>query len=94
MLLAIAWGPLIQIIVVRDVGSKTGEDFYFDGYYFIAPSTTIQTFDDQPEVNFRVEDVYIEHINFLDESLIMVVTSNKNVRVLYTQKFLQGRYEA
>lgn len=90
MLLAIAWGPLIQIIVVRDVGSKTGEDFYFDGYYFIAPSTTIQTFDDQPEV----EDVYIEHIKFLDESLIMVVTSNKNVRVLYTQKFLQGRYEA
>jgi len=66
VLLAIAWGPLIQIIVVRDVGSKTGEDFYFDGYYFVAPSTVIQNLDDQTEVG----DVWIEHIEFLDESLI------------------------
>ena len=89
VLLAIAWGPLIQLIVVRDVGSKTGEDFYFDGYYFIAPSTVI-AMDETAEVG----DVWIESIKFIDESLIMAVTNTRTVRVLYTQKFLQGRYEA
>ena len=41
VLLAIAWGPLIQLVVVRDLDSAAQEDFYLDGHYFIAPNTVM-----------------------------------------------------
>jgi hypothetical protein len=78
-------------VVVKDVGSENKEDFFFDGHYFIAPNTTI-AFNEEEEADLG--DVWIEHIEFLSESLIMVVTSNRNVRVLYTQKFLPGQFES
>ncbi len=34
-LLAIAWGPLIQIAVLKDIRKS----FHMDGYYFVAPAT-------------------------------------------------------
>ena len=33
-LLAIAWGPLIQLLVFKEMGKN---DFDVDGYYIIAP---------------------------------------------------------
>lgn len=54
-----------------------------DGYYFIAPGSTILKKDEygiQP-------DNMIESIHFLDESLLLVTTTNSEVRVLETQKF-------
>jgi hypothetical protein len=77
-------------VVVKDVGSENKEDFFFDGHYFIAPNTTIAFNEEDADLG----DVWIEHIEFLSESLIMVITSNKNVRVLYTQKFLPGQFES
>jgi hypothetical protein len=89
VLLAVAWGPLIQLVVVNDIGSKHNEDFFEDGYYFIAPNTVMERTDGNQEL----ADIWIESIKFLDESLILVVTNTRTVRVLYTQNFLPGKFE-
>ena len=40
-LMAVAWGPLIQIVLLVPDDEKNGEgnDFRVDGQYFIAPGT-------------------------------------------------------
>lgn len=51
-----------------------------DGFYFIAPGSTMlqkNEFGIQP-------DNMIESINFIDESLLLVTTTNSEVRVLLT----------
>jgi hypothetical protein len=53
-----------------------------DGFYFIAPGSTMlqkNEFGIQP-------DNMIESINFIDESLLLVTTTNAEVRVLLTQR--------
>ena len=42
VLLAISWGPLIQLVVVNDIGSQHNEDFFYGGYYFVAPNTVME----------------------------------------------------
>ena len=79
-LLAIAWGPLIQLVIAKDVESKTKEDFYMDGHYFIAPNTIPSKESDKD-----YKDVWVESMHFLDESLLICVTNTRTVRVLYTQ---------
>jgi hypothetical protein len=64
-LLAIAWGPLIQLVVFKDInGKQTNEDFELDGYYIIAP-------DRQNDSGI---DTLLHSLHFLDESLLIAVT--------------------
>lgn len=81
IILAIGWGPIVQLVVVnQDLSQNVMEA---DGYYFIAPGSAMLKKDEygiQP-------DNMIESIHFLDESLLLVTTTNSEVRVLETQKF-------
>jgi hypothetical protein len=69
--------------VFRDINgaNATSEDFQLDGYYIIAQS--IDTSDE-------VTDLSITSLSFIEESLLIAVTSNGEVRVMYTEKFKDG----
>lgn len=41
-----------------------------------------------------VQDLRIEAMSFLSESVLFVYTSTHDIRVLYTQSFKEGIYEA
>jgi len=52
-----------------------------DGFYFIAPGSTLL-----PKNEFGIQpDNMIESIHFIDESLLLVTTTNSEVRVLLTE---------
>ena len=74
-------------MVTSDI--DTGEDFYMDGHYFIAPNTI-----PSKETEKDYKDVWVESMHFLDESLLLVVTNTRTVRVLYTQKFVMGEFKS
>ena len=63
-------------------------DFRIDGQYFISPGT-VQ--DAIPETSVVV-DVRVESMAFLSESILLVYTSTQDIRVLYTQSFINGQY--
>ena len=88
--MAVAWGPLIQILLLvpDDEKSADGCDFRIDGQYFISPGT-VQ--DAMPETSVVV-DVRVESMAFLSESILLVYTSTQDIRVLYTQSFINGQY--
>lgn len=65
------------------------EFFRVDGVYFIAPGA-VQ--DMVPGTNI-IQDVRIEYMHFLSESVLLVYTSTHDVKVLYTQSFFNGPYE-
>ena len=62
---------------------ETKEDFDIDGYYIIAPGKK-KTPDGS--------DVSIQSMCFLDESLLAIVASNSEVRVVLTEKFKNGEF--
>lgn len=68
-MLAIAWGPLIQLVVLKDITAQIDHDFYEDGYYIVPPDTSMN-FSNDPS------DIKIESLNFISESLLIATTSN------------------
>ena len=80
--MAVAWGPLIQIVLLVPDDEKNGEgnDFRIDGQYFIAPGTV----QDAIPGTSVVVDVRVESMAFLSESILLVYTSTQDIRVLYT----------
>lgn len=54
-----------------------------DGYYIIAP---------EQKTNQEV-DIQIESLHFIDESLLVAVTSNQEIRVMLTSKFKEMQYD-
>ena len=87
-LLAISWGPLIQLVVFRDINgdSEKHEDFHLDGYYIIAQGQFTYT------ENGHTMDNYIQSLTFIDESLLLAVTATQEIRVMYTSKFKEGEF--
>lgn len=79
-MLAIAWGPLIQLIVLKDITARRDQDFFEDGYYIVPPETSMSYGNEK-------SDVRIESLNFISESLLVATTSNQDIRVMYTQMF-------
>jgi hypothetical protein len=51
-----------------------------DGYYFIAAGMIPIV----PDKNGLVMDITIESMNWLDDSLLIITTSDDELRVLYT----------
>ena len=90
-ILAIAWGPLIQLVILVPDEEKQDENDHFkvDGQYFVAPGT-VQDFVPGTSI---VCDIKIEHMAFLAESVLFVYTSTGDVRVLHTQNFASGGYK-
>ena len=88
--MAVAWGPLIQIVLLVPDEEKNGEgnDFRIDGQYFISPGTV----QDAIPGTSVVVDVRVESMSFLSESILLVYTSTQDIRVLYTQSFANGQY--
>lgn len=84
-LLAVAWGPLIQLIVFKqyDADPEQNEDFDTDGFYIIPPD---QTGSEDPM------DISIAALHWIDESLLVAVTSNQEVRVMLTTKFMHEQF--
>jgi len=89
-MLAVAWGPLIQIVLLIPDDEKIEQDIHFrvDGQYFIAPGA-VQDVDPKTSL---VQDIRIESMKFLQESVLLVYTSTHDIRVVYTQCFLNGTY--
>jgi hypothetical protein len=83
-LCAIAWGPLIQLVILNELDQENGLEFFHDGYYIVAPGTVYNS----PE-NGIVTDMKVVGMRFLAESLLFVYTSTQDIRVLYTQKFVE-----
>lgn len=90
-MLAVAWGALIQLVLLIPDDEKTehGIDFRVDGQYYIAPGR-VQQIDERTSI---VQDLRIEAMRFLSESVLLVYTSTHDIRVLYTQSFKDGVYE-
>lgn len=78
-LMAISWGPLIQLVILNELDQENGLEFFFDGYYIVAPGTVFA----DPE-NGQTTDMKIVGMKFLAESLLYVFTSTNDIRVLYT----------
>lgn len=47
-LLAIAWGPVIQLVILNELDNESGNDFFVDGHYVLAPSTVYSAPDGLP----------------------------------------------
>lgn len=75
-LLAVAWGPLIQLFIFKqfDGDPAQNDDFDVDGHYVIAPARQ----------EGLEQDLRIESLHFIDEGMLACVTSNGEVRVLQT----------
>ena len=76
-ILAIAWGPLIQLVLFRDLTNVDSTGIMIDGHYFLPPS----------HIHMDDFDSQIESMHFLDESLLCVTTNKGDIRILYTQRF-------
>jgi hypothetical protein len=87
-LLAVSWGPIIQLVILNELDNENGNDFFMDGHYILAPSTIYTS----PE-NSVVNDMQIQSMRFLADSLLFVYTSTQDIRVLYTQKFLEQQFQ-
>ena len=84
-LLAIAWGPLVQLVVLKDVsGTEPNSDFELDGYYLVAQ---------ERDKDLSPLDTTLRSLHFLDDSLLVAVTQNREVRVMHTQKFKENGFE-
>lgn len=68
--------------------NKPNEEFMIDGFYFISPGSIFN----QSEDFSGSADLSVESMHFIGESLLLVVTSTLDVRVLYTQKFHHGEF--
>ena len=81
-MLAVSWGALIQLILLIPDDEKTeqGIDFRVDGQYFIAPGAV----HDMVTGTSIVQDLRIESMKFLSESVLFVYSSTHDIRVLYT----------
>lgn len=83
-LLAIAWGPMIQLVMFRELHEAGDETaIMIDGHYFLPPS----------HIHMDEFDSQIESMHFLDESLLCVTTNKGDIRVLYTQKFQMQEFK-
>lgn len=87
-LLAIAWGPLIQIVVFKDITKDpdSREDLDIDGCYIIAPENV------KNKRSPNGLDTMIQSMHFLDESILVAVTSNQEIRVMKTEKFKESEF--
>ncbi len=59
-----------------------------DGYYIIAP---------EKQKGVRSQngmDTTIQSLSFIDDSLLIAITSNQEVRVMNTSRFKENRFEA
>ena len=84
-LLAIAWGPLVQLVVLKDIdGKEPNSDFELDGYYLVAQ---------ERDKELSPLDTTLHSLHFLDDSLLVAVTQNREVRVMHTQKFKENGFE-
>jgi len=57
-------------------------DFFEDGFYFLRPKNHLE------------QEPIIESIHFINESLLLVVTQNRESRVLYTHNFTYGKFQS
>ena len=89
-LMAVAWGPLIQLLLLvpDDEKAMEGSDFRIDGQYIISPGSV----QDAVPGSSTLVDVRAEAMSFLSESILLVYTSTQDIRVLYTQGFHNGQY--
>ena len=75
------------MIVFKEInGANIEANFELDGYYIIAP--------ENPKNNKSRNglDTSIQSLHFLDESLLVAVTSNNEIRVMLTTKFKEGDF--
>ena len=75
------------MIVFKEInGANIEANFELDGYYIIAP--------ENPKNNKSPNglDTSIQSLHFLDESLLVAVTSNNEIRVMLTTKFKEGDF--
>ena len=77
--LAIAWGPMIQIVVLVDA-SCPENDLFEDGFYVLHPKGKNE------------EEPIIESMHFINESVLLVMTQNRESRTLYTHNFSYGKF--
>lgn len=77
------------MLIPDDEKQEQGIDFRIDGQYFIAPGAV----QDLIVGTSIVQDVRIESMKFLSESVLFVYTSTHDIRVLYTPSFKNGPYE-
>ena len=102
-LLAVAWGPYIQIVGMIDHEDRD-KPFLVDGFYILKQLNNITQFNQQ--VDSKVDDektvleqvmgkaeLNIEVVNFLSDSTLLVVTSSAEVRVVHTHSFLPNSYQ-
>ena len=89
-LLAVAWGPLVQLVILvpDDEKATDGNDFRMDGHYFVFHGNSYDSF----EGTGMIRDVRIEYMHFLSESILFVFLSNNDIRVLHTQSFAANSY--
>jgi len=88
-LLAIAWGSLVQIVILNQLDDESGNEFFLDGHYILAPGTIYKEAE-----NGVIQDTTIQGMRFLSESLLFVYTSTLDIRVLYTQKFEMQEFQS
>lgn len=43
---------------------------------------------------FETENLFAQHISYLSESVILILTKEREFRIFYTQKFNHGEYNA
>lgn len=72
-LMAVAWGPLIQLLLLvpDDEKAMEGSDFRIDGQYIISPGSV----QDAVPGSSTLVDVRVEAMSFLSESILLVYTS-------------------
>ena len=87
-ILAISWGPLIQLVVFKDVEGERdrNEDFHLDGCYIIAQGNFTNSH------NGLTMDNFIESLHFIDESLLYAVTATQEIRIMNTEKFKEDTF--
>jgi len=74
-------------VVFKDINKDTVEqNFESDGYYIIAPEKANGTRSQ------NCLDTTIRSLHFIDESLLLAVTSNNELRVMLTHKFKENQF--
>ena len=107
-ILAVGWGPLIQLAVLID-SEENDKPFILDGFYIvrifdmeevrIPPQISTMQEENKSEVTdflaFQHSDTcYIESMIFLSDSTLLIFLSGSEIRILDTQSFLPEHYDA